>query len=483
MSRYIHEPRYTRVSRSRCAASKFSTLERGSSGSRDMHAFRYTTLAALVVSLLVTLFLVLWLGNKFKLDIVIAANELSLHTTAAIFSIAAILSALLSSFLRRAWKDIVGNVRGILDVLDRHRAATIAISAIASTMAVYGVHTLSSDYLERYRYLNIMYRTVSALQSEIAKLPDPAELGTAFALYPGRKEVPVLLIRTSRVFAYDDNWSSFIEYQNRFVTQIWNLMTKDDMCRSQSIHHDPVVFVAVVTVEAGVVLKEGEMTRDERFMKAARKSLDLLDSCPKTVERRILALRIRNAICTLDENCGFNIEELRVQIRDDIGALAPEERASLLRTHAYQEFLDSEAYMNMKYIRMVASSKRWWLSEGKAQFSERVERIIGNYKAILSLRSVLGSDGEIYWYTGPGKLNLYRLFMEMSGPGNSINRSFVSKMGSVVALRDRVTELMRSPAFEKYMTREEWYRATPLDVSLEGAQLETSFHRWMKTGW
>ena len=448
-----------------------------------------TTLSALL-----TVFIAIWLGDRFTLDITIAAIADKEITFSELLALAPFLIAAfpLPYYIARVlWKVISDPTNRTWTLIHKYNPWIVTISLVGIILSFCGILIVSASLWKRYQYLNLVYPTVTALQPENAKLPNPIDLASAFALYPERKEVPVLLVRSSRIFAHGDNWLKFIEFQTLFADQIWKLMDKDVLCNANGQYHDPVRFVALVTMEAGVVLQDGKQVYDDKTIKAADRSLDLLEHCNGgRIERLILKMRIQDYVNTLNMEQNestntsqfYSIDNILKKIEEGIDALPPEINLNLYRTHAYQEYLDFAAYRTIKKIALAPNSNAL-LCEELNDAPEDIKVIIRQYRKLLSLRSETGQHGEISWYTSPGKLNLYRLFMAVGGFSNSINEEFVETVKLIPCLDSRVNKLLHSPEFEPFQKPDAWFRATPLDKTLKGAKLKTAFYQWMTTGW
>lgn len=379
--------------------------------------------------------------------------------------------------LIRLGTPYLGDLIGIVDKFPR---LVICVSLFAILASGYGISVMLNGIVDRYRYVGAIRSMVRAHISETVQLPDPAVLAQAFVKFPSRREVPLLLVRTSRIFSHGDNWSQFIKYQGEFVSNLGAYLDGSEICNAGDGSFDPVIFAAVVNLESGASADHGTDGAKEKIAKAAKKSLELLDRCHKSTERNIVSLLIKDTVNDLTNSDRYPVAELEKALTTEIEGLAANQAASLMRTHTYQQFLDFLCYRDIKHI---VEDQRGNNHIKNKEKEVKINTIVRRYRAILSLRAVTGADGDVLWYTTPGKLNLYRAFMSEGGFYNTVNTEYVLMIRELDNLNKEMKALMAAPAFKRFLMPAAWFRATPLDLSLEGAQLKTLTDGWLKKGW
>lgn len=405
--------------------------------------------------------------------------------TFALLSVPSLLAAvffLVSDRLKQALGYITPYLGAFLYALDKRAEATAILSGIGLLASLIGSVAVLNDFIDKYRYVGLIRETVAAHMSDTDPLPDPKTLAEAFREFPSRSEVPLLLIRTGRIFAHGDNWSKFTEYQAAFINELEDLFDGTALCDLPGGSLDAVVFIAVIKLEASR-FRQSDVDFAESVTEAAGKSLSLIDKCDATTERRIVSLLIKDTVNDLKGTLLHDTNLLSKEVADEIEALSPGAASKLMRTHAYQQYLDYVSYKDILLLSADACETDIKLKMTKEIVGEKISNIIRRYRAILSLRSVVGSGGEVLWYSTPGKLNLNRLFMAKGGFSNSINADFNKKVAEITDLQVEVEALIDAPAFKKFQTPDAWFRSTPLDLSLEGQKLKTLIDASLKGGW
>ena len=429
-------------------------------------------LLLLLISLAVAYF------NYFKPDVLLAGTTLAGITLAA--------STILRGPLRRLYGILKARIGEIIPTLDRHRSTTVGLSVIVIAVSIFALQTMLVEFFDRYRYVNEVRRAVGALVSDEGELPDVEGLVTAYLTFPGRREVPAVLIRTGRIFSVGGKWEDFVRYQRTFADKLYEgFKSLPDWCLVAGIDHDPVSYVATTYLESSVALEKGQPISTEEFKSRTKLALEMLSACPKSdtelpirmeLPRMIYAARVKFVLARLldtQEFSDFNpIEEIQ-SIEHRISTLDQESLVWLFQTDAYQEFLDFK-------IKIAITQHD---SPKQEHTKSTIENVVGDIRRLLALRMTISIDKEIRWLRPPQKMDTFRMFMAKGGfmPVDSNNLlNFLAPAGHMA---DELDALFSAPAFQPFLTPQAWYTSTPLDLSLQGAALREAFENWLRRGW
>ena len=455
--------------------SKSAATKPHAPGSEFIGRIRWIIALALIYVFLV-------ISKLFLADIVATLQAPSIILLASFLTCITALTPAFAYLYRRyrdAWTTLVA--RWSLH-LTRWRLTVSVSSSIVIAVLALAIAQSSHQLYHRAWYLVLLNRTVTALTYENVEHIKPAGLAAAFALYPARREVPFLIVRVGRVLSHAGNWPAFVRFQKAFVTALLARVNFKDLCKIQYTGHDPAAFIAIAYLEGSIRVEDNRIPPSPANLTAGTESLRLLQKCPATAARSVVAMRLKAFINSKDpHNPKYDIGEKLTDIRRQIDILSPGARTAFSTTHTYQEYLDFEA--NLAISQLYQASTVDYSQENQPDRDKLMDLVIENYRNLLSLRTALGAPGTIRWYTTPEKLNLYHYFIGLGGSGSDKNRGFVKRLNAVKTLASRLKKLADSPAFRKFQTRTEWFRATPLDNSLEGAALRRRFRQWTKEGW
>lgn len=400
---------------------------------------------------------------------------------ASIVSIPVMLYPILQGQVVKLYKSVEPYLADIMRFFDKHIVRTTVVSIVVALVSAIGIVIMLQSFTDKLRYVGVIRETVMSQLKATAPVPDPKLLADAFRLFPERSEVPLLLTRTSRTFSHSDNWLKFIQYQGTFLEELTDLVEGSALCSVSADGFDPVIFVAVTNVEASVGATELAQRLSD-LDTASEASIALLDRCETTPERAIVSLLLKDTVNDISPD-RYDIDVLSKEVSAQLDSLDPAAAARVSRAHSYQQYLDFLAYrhVNALHANFKEPDPAKKLSDDET--ATMTAAIMRHYRTILSLRSVVGSSGEVLWFTTPGKLNLNRLFMERGGFSNSVNAQFTQRVSELTDLAEEINTLIDAPAFRSFQTPAVWFKATPLDLSLEGSKLKSLTDATLKDGW
>ena len=435
---------------------------------------------AAIAALLLLFSVILAYFHYFMPDILLAGGTF----------VASLLAA--ATVLRRpvlyVYRFSMTRIGHVIPILDQHLFLTITISCIMIGVSIGALCFMFTEFVERYRYVNEIRRAVTSIVSDHAELPATETLVQAYNAFPGRREVPVLLVRTSRIFSVGGSWSDFVQFQRTYADKLFeDFRKRPDMCTIIGVDHDPVSYVATTYVESSVSLKNEKPISTEQFLERLREAIEFLMKCTndtyaprRVLPRMIYAARIGSVVAkysTDPRNFQYDALEAIREIEKKIGELDASELVGLFQSHAYQEFLDFK-------IKTFIHSRKATGTNYSTDYSDgAVERVVTDIRRLLSLRMTVSIDSEMRWSRPPQKMDTFRMFMAKGGFMAAKQSSLLPLINGSKKLSKEMAVIFRSPVFEIYLKPEAWYKSTPLDLSIHGDFLHDMFERWMKKGW
>ncbi len=430
---------------------------------------------ALLMVLIFALFLLFYFYHPDPLTTVkaVLGGGISLAVFSAILRHLAIVNFSLVKF----W------ISGIIASLDRHVLTASFISAILVAGLGAGLALMLSDFIDRYRYVIKIRQSVEALISEDAHLPNTTTLAEAYIAYPGRKEVPVLMVRASRVLSVGGSWSDFISFQRTYAEDLFNMFVSlPNSCHITGNDHDPVSYVVTTYVESSVTLKNGKLDWTNDFQDRLISAVELLSTCTssggsesirKTIPRLIYTARIKSVLSEHNSDYAFDARDEINRIDDLLQKKTASELLWLHQSHSFQEFLD------FKIKTVILSEKRI----GCGYSSDTVEEVMADLRRLLSLRMIGSMEQEIRWSTPPQKMDTYRLFMAKGGFMAESGSSLLRAVNGDSKMAHAFDKIALSPAFRHFLQPGAWFKSTPIDLAIGGSSLRELFEEWLKKEW
>lgn len=406
-----------------------------------------------------------------------------LEALAAVSSFAIVALTVLRRPILLLYSFLETRVSEIIALLDRSVLTSLAISSIIATFCSYILVDTSMEFIKRYRYVHEIRQSVKAVISDEGILPKTEKLAQTYLKYPGRREVPVILVRTSRIFSFGGRWRDFVAFQASYADQLFESFANlPEHCSIDGVDHDPVSYVVTTYVESSVPLKDDRVSPNGEFTRRLREAINFLAKCiqqdeasatRRIIPRMIYAMRIKSVLAKYDETYDFDTTSEIANIEEMIGKLKPSDLVWLFQSHAFQEFLD---FKIKTIIQMIVPEC------GDYQDKE-VQEVIANMRRLLSLRMTQSIDNEIRWIRPPQKMDTYRLFMAKGGFLVATETDLLSFVEKSVAMTRAVNAILDAPAFQVFLRPEAWFKSTPVDLSIDGASLEEKFEDWLKKGW
>ena len=361
------------------------------------------------------------------------------------------------------------------------------------------------------RYINEVRWAVDAVISDPAELPDIESLVKAYLLFPGRREVQAILVRTGRMLYVGGGWEKFIEFQRTYANRLYEEFNERPALRSiTGVDDDPVSYVATTYLESSVALQDGEPYENapigyERSKialddKSSRAAIDLLKSCPETqdagairreIPRMIYAARIKSMRALLENDSkskGYDAKGAIQEIENKIQELNAVDLVWLFQNHTYQEFLDfkiattiHERNLTKKKDHSEAEVENAMNDIQKDHSEAEVENAMNDIRRLLSLRMTVSIDNEIRWVRPPQKLDTFLMFMVKGGIMDIKRSQLLPYVNKSPKMKEGLEKIFNAPVFEKFLKPEAWYKSTPLGCS--GVALRNTIEGWLKKGW
>lgn len=385
-----------------------------------------------------------------------------------------------------------GYIKTILSYSDSAVALSLGLLAIA----VLGTAIMFRTIVDRVYYLQALDRAIPFFAADQVGLPTPKDLATAFALYPGRPEVPFILARSARLLTFDDRWNNFYLYMEQFLDALDrdSVIKRGEKFRprfklAQSGEApqlpllDPIRLLAGYMIEvsgprqakaydAAIDLLAAHRNGDgddaaklQRTLDEIERDLDIKDYSPARKKELTIEAIARLELQTDPSK--------RVQ-SDPTAAIDAFRSVAFAADQIYQRALDQLAYLKATLVAEQAAS-------GKP--CENYEEVVALYQRVLTIRGKLMSPSEIVWWDQPGKLTLYHLFSELSGKRGYLGTLLVKQFGACPALLDGLTKLHGAAAFKAFQDPDTWTFGTALSKSFNGSAAAAQLRRWMQLGW
>jgi hypothetical protein len=318
----------------------------------------------------------------------------------------------------------------------------------------------------RWTYVDLIKRMTFDESQESVPLATAEDLSAAFNLYPHRREVPFLLVRMSRLLAFDDQPTNFNLFVKAFLARIDQSAVlrrySDQMALEQYEGAlDPVVYLARLIVDADAA-SPASVERALAILSNGRGSDEFA-----RVNRLVLQHEMASPSSPPDRPAIERLKSTRGEMREAIADI----KGRVTTSHVFQEMLDHYAQVHVQLAD---------LSQPAAEASS----IVGLYGRILTMRKHIANSADVPWLDGPGRLTLYHFFKHRTGRESEISRNvlrFYAQVPGLVEALDR--QLVQAEAFKEYRTQETWDRGTPLNGAFSGSGMNAKLRQWLKTGW
>lgn len=373
----------------------------------------------------------------------------------------------------------------IIRFLDQYILTTIIVSCILSGMALtLGAKTMFK-LVDKYRYVDGIRQAVESV-ARYESPPDAIKLARSYLSFPGRREVPVLMVRIGHIFTSGGNWEEFVKFQKTYADILYNDFKKlPDWCSIVGTDHDPVSYVAITYGEASVSLRNNTLYPSDSSYDGFSRALKLLTECPETDSRRsvrreiprmIYAARFMSLLANFGKNeeDSYDPEAEIYKIEQKIEKLDSKDKQWLFTSLAFQEFLDFRI--------KIAIQKQ---EPEKCDYTDdAIDEITSHIHRLLALRSKFSTDGNIRWTHSPGKMDTHLMIMAMEGHNDARKRSsLIPYVDTCEALSKKINGVLNVPDFSTFRSENSWYKSTPADFSITESSLKEIFETWLRTGW
>ena len=318
----------------------------------------------------------------------------------------------------------------------------------------------------RWTYVDLIKRMAFDESKESVPRPTAEDLSAAFNLYPHRREVPFIVVRMSRLLAFDDQPTNFNVFVKAFLARIDESRVLGRYSDRLTLERyegaiDPVVYLARLVVDA-----------DGASPASVQRGLAILANSRGTdefarVNRLVLEHELASPSSPSDRSAIERLKTVRAEMREAITGT----RGQVATSHVFQEMLDHYAQAHVQLADL-------------SQPAAEAAAIVGLYGRILTVRKHIANAADVPWLDGPGRLTLYHFFKHRTGRESEIGRTVVGFYAQVPGLVDALDrQLVQAEAFKEFRAVETWDRGTPLNGAFSGSGMNAKLKQWLKTGW
>jgi hypothetical protein len=344
---------------------------------------------------------------------------------------------------------------------------------------------MSGTIVERYTYLDAINRAINLMGSNQLALPAPEDLAVAFNLMPQRPEVPFILMRSARLLSFDDRPQNYYAYMQRFtnkvdmdgvVTRFGSFKGPDKLSIDGATQPLPILDPIHALVD---IVIDNEHPADH--LKWAVETLQKYRNRDEDAELKLWRTILETEFLLTQNNDAQAIERIKANAVNSIAMQIDPQNSgenfrllSFATDHVYQEALDYLAWLKAGG------------PEADANLSVRcgdTDEIVAMFQRIIVLRGRLLTGTDLLWWRSPGKLNIYFLFLHLSGQKGKTSASIYNSFDKCPGLIDKIKDLYSAVAFKQFQDPETWLKGTPFSSSFNGSASIAVLRQWIGSGW
>jgi hypothetical protein len=353
----------------------------------------------------------------------------------------------------------------IFHIYENLLSYTLIMTVCGLLALAWGAAMFTTIY-DRFIYVKALQNSLEKAPFDLVSLPDPAMLADAFQRFPRRREVPFLLVRSSRLFISANREDLFRDFQRRFIGDIkLDQFLQKECTAPPTGKSDAIIFLAMTNVEAYANRANSRQSTIQHI----RTSIGWLDTCrPARLDSQVYSLKLKDDLNELlPPSEAFDIDAEIAKFDRLTGKASPPELLAFYESHSCQEYYD---FLASRKLSSLAAETR------QATGTSSFEEILDYYKRVLMLRQAVLRSGEVQWISVPQKLILFHFFMSFSGSDTKMTQKIVEPILKIPEIFNVLKKLVESKAFEEFRVIRGWYAGTPLDQSLNGAALVSLFY-------
>lgn len=365
----------------------------------------------------------------------------------------------------------------------------VALTAFVWLLSIGWTYKMSNDLIGRLVYVKHLQESLSRGALDLVSLPDPEELADAFKQFPDRREVPFLLVRSSRLLFQAGRADIFRAFQRAFLEKLELPEIVERLCDQKRQHprHDSLSFLLSVVGEAyspNPALQGDEKLKDIQAILA--KNIELHDDVARcsqlSFETQFQLIKSEDGINELENEIGASDRyDIDLALHNlEIGLAGPDHRRILdfWQSHGAQEYLDFRAYRQISKINATKPVDR----DPKAVDDALLE-VTRSFDALLLLRQSALKPGEVQWSAPPQKLILFYGFMLDANLRTLVWSDMAQLFETTDAVTAAMKELTNKKAFDEFRSPRGWFAGTPLDFGLNGSAAADKVNAWLKADW
>ncbi|MEM6495443.1 MAG: hypothetical protein AAF709_01810 [Pseudomonadota bacterium] len=334
---------------------------------------------------------------------------------------------------------------------------------------------------KRIEYLQIIRTASKTFQEGSIAVPDPVELGRAFALFPKRTEVPFLTSLASRVLIFSDSQVYFNSFMKKFVQSVGKNYEEYELNVSKGGGEIARVYFAQSMVQSNYtqeglrkalayILGTSSNTLYEKmFIELLNiemlnfHSYILKGTAPKDVPDKVVVELVE-------------IIKKFQKIIDDLESIKHAQSLQYSSSHVFQEVLDKIASAHIY---------KSYLAENATDVDKLNSEAIRNYARVLDVRSRLAQPDLARWYTPPSVLNIHSFFEARRGAPNYVSGVWLKILqganSNIVDLLDQ--KILKTEHFSRFRKADYWHYGTPIGIQSRGHLIGDHIIKSLKSGW
>jgi hypothetical protein len=403
----------------------------------------------------------------------------------AIFAIALALAKLLPANSVALFQDYVYFIY-------RNIGVWVLIAAVSWLVSIGWSYQKRNDVFGRLIYVKNLQESLAQGALDRVSLPDPAVLATAFSKFPNRREVPFLLVRSSRLLYQAGRQDIFRSFQREFLEKLKLDEIVQKLCGEENKHprHDGITFLLSIMGEA-YAPKAGLPPVEHR--KDVQEIIDkftlfhnLVAECRReSLEAQFQLIKFEDEINDLSGSIelpkSYKIEKELDAFEVRLKAASRKAVLEFWQSHGAQEYLDFLSY------RLIAKVNEENHQDPKLDAqparAESIQLILESYGKLLLLRQSSLQSGDVEWSTPPYKLTLFYAFMIDAKVQTLVWKDVVELYTSSSSIEAAMAEFTNRKVFEEFRSPRGWYAGTPLDFRLNGSAVSDKINTWLKSDW
>jgi len=386
-------------------------------------------------------------------------------------------------------RDLVGSyIQSVFDNIGLWLLATIGI-----WIALIGwSYEMRSDMFGRLIYVRRIQEAIDRGALDRISLPNTAALASAFSTFPDRREVPVLLSRSSRLLYQAGRTDIFRSFQRSFFDQLDINSIVAKVCRQHArpARHDGLTFLTTIAAEAywpKLSTSDPDYRSEVQTIVGKLGTLiALVQSCRKDVlDAQMQLIKLYDAINDMLESAGLPAAyDIEAELRKLEQALAGQNQQAILdfwQSHGAQDYLDLRAYLLIRHVKTQYDRDNKFEQSDEA--TAAIKQALKHFETLLLLRQGSVRLGDVIWSTPPFKLTLFYAFMLEANLDTLVWDDQIALFRHVPMVRQSMTEFANRKVFDEFRSARGWYAGTPLDFSLNGNALTDKINAWLKNDW